>query len=95
MQGQEEFKSMSQFWIRIFSALQQQGLSFLLLGLMAWYFQIQNDKLQNQVTDCNQQRLDYYKNQTLELMKVVQENTQAINSLMLNAGKWKKDAAEN
>ena len=83
MQGQQEEFKMSQFWIRLFQALQQQGLSFLLLGLMAWYFQVQNDKLQNQVTDCNQQRLEYYKNQTLELMKVVQENTQAINRLMV------------
>jgi len=82
MADKQEDVTMGQIWLWIIETFRRQGLSFVLLVAMLWYFQRQNDQLQLQILECNQQRLDYYSNQSIRMMQVIEENTAAINGLM-------------
>jgi arylamine N-acetyltransferase len=64
--------------IKIFlDQLKQQGFSVLLLVAAIWWMNGQNSKLSNKVDICNANTIEIYKEQNIELRKVVQQNTVA------------------
>ena len=57
--------------------VKDQGVSFLLLGLMVWYFHAQTTMLHTEIKECNNQQMEIYKSQNIKLMEVVDRNSKA------------------
>ncbi len=62
----------------LLTAAKQHGLSMVLLVLAVWWMNQKNEALSKKVDLCNQETIDIYKNQNEELLKVVEQNTRAI-----------------
>ena len=69
---------MNDLWTKFLQQVQRQGFSVMLLMLVAYHFQTQNDQLQQKVDDCNATQVAYYEKQLDYLKTVIQDNTRAL-----------------
>jgi|GEM_PF-5563549 len=68
MQGkQNNAEEMAKIWVNILSAVQNQGLSFVLMFAMAFYFHSENKGLKEQINMCNADKVE-------ALRKIVESN---------------------
>lgn len=62
----------------IVEQVKKQGVSFILLALIAYHFQTQNNILQDKVDICNEQTRQQYERQIELLGTVIEQNTKAL-----------------
>lgn len=77
MEGTNHNEEMAKVWLSILKAVQQQGLSFMLMVAIAYYFQMQNNNLQNKVDQCNNSQMELYREHSKNMEKVIERNTAA------------------
>lgn len=70
-----DVKGLMNFLVNV---LAKQGISFLLLGVMAYYFQTQTIALQEKTETCNEKIIEMYREQSKENREVIRQNTEAI-----------------
>lgn len=61
--------------------LRTQGLSFLLLGIIAYYFYMKVENLSTEVKDCNRDMLRVYQEERVQFKAIVERNTIALEAL--------------
>lgn len=61
--------------------LRLHGLSFLLLGVMVYYFYEKVERLSDEVKSCNQAVIQVYQEERTELRQVIERNTIALENL--------------
>ncbi len=69
MEGPSE--DMTKLGMKLVNTIYRQGLSFVLIAAMAYYFQRENDSLKVQIDRCNQEKIE-------ALKTLVERNTTAI-----------------
>ena len=69
MEGPSE--DMTKLGMKLVNTIYRQGLSFVLIAAMAYYFQRENDSLKVQIDLCNQEKIE-------ALKTLVERNTTAI-----------------
>ncbi len=69
MEGPSE--DMTKLGMKLANTIYRQGLSFVLIAAMAYYFQRENDSLKVQIDRCNQEKIE-------ALKTLVERNTTAI-----------------
>lgn len=74
---QNNTEEMAKVWISILKAVQQQGLSFMLMVAIAYYFQMQNNNLQAKVDQCNASQMELYREHAKHMEKAIERNTMA------------------
>ena len=79
----DEIRDMKNLWSFLLQVITKQGLSFVLLAAMAFYFQNQTEALQDKTDQCNERIIEMYKEQSEENRKVIRENTEAIRNFSL------------
>ncbi len=79
MEGKQQnnAEEMAKIWLSILKTVQQQGLSFMLMVAIAYYFQMQNNNLQAKVDQCNASQMELYREHTKSMEKVIERNTKA------------------
>ncbi|MGL5131696.1 MAG: hypothetical protein ACRC78_04150 [Planktothrix sp.] len=65
----------------LLNVLQNQGPSFLIMGLAVWYLQGQNIELRQQVSNCQYGQIEMLTTQNQQMIKVIEQNTLAIQNL--------------
>lgn len=74
---QNNTEEMAKVWISILKAVQQQGLSFMLMVAIAYYFQMQNNNLQSKVDQCNDSQMELYREHAKHMERAIERNTMA------------------
>lgn len=64
-------EDMTKLGMKLANTIYRQGLSFVLIAAMAYYFQRENDSLKLQINQCNEEKID-------ALKTLVERNTTAI-----------------
>lgn len=70
-------------------AIVKQGLPFLLLLIMSWYFYDQNSKLEKKIDDCNMNTIAIYSLKSDTLLRIMAESNQVMTET-LDYLKYKK-----
>lgn len=78
MEGEQEIKTMSQFFVWVLNQAKVQGFSVVLLILMSGLFWFEKSKLEIKVDTLVQQQFTETKEQTLLMQTIIQENTRAM-----------------
>lgn len=68
---------MAKIWLNILTAVQRQGLAFVLICGMTYYFQTQSNQLQGKVDLCNSQQMELYKEHAKHMEQVIERNSKA------------------
>lgn len=63
-------------------AIVKQGLPFLLLLIMSWYFYDQNAKLERKIDDCNSNTIAIYQLKSDTLLKIMSESNQVMSETL-------------
>ncbi len=78
MQGkQNHTEEMTRIWVNILSAVQSQGLSFVLMFAMAFYFHSENKQLRAEQKQCNEAQLKLYQAHSKNMEQVIERNSSA------------------
>ncbi len=79
MEGKQQnnAEEMAKIWLSILKAVQQQGLSFMLMLGIAYYFQGQNNDLRTEQKQCNEAQMELYREHAKNMEKVIDRNTKA------------------
>jgi hypothetical protein len=65
----------------LWDIIKNQGLSFMLLAVMTWYFYQQQIDMQHKIEKCHEGVLEFYKNDHIELRVLIKENRDALKAL--------------
>lgn len=76
----EQKIDMQKVWSIIMDLITKQGLSFLLLAAMAYYFQMQTAQLQQKTDRCNERIIEIFQSEAEQSREVIKDNTEAINN---------------
>lgn len=79
-----EFKNDDMVSIKeyVLQAIVKQGLSFLLLLFMSWYFYDQNAKLEKKINDCNSNTIAIYSLKNDTLLRIMSESNQVMSETL-------------
>jgi ABC-type cobalamin transport system ATPase subunit len=76
-------------WGFVLQQLQQQGLSFLLLGFAVWYLNGRVNFAENRYLDCQNDLIEIYRTETAITREIISKNTET-NKRILELLKDKK-----
>lgn len=63
--------------------LRLHGLSFVLMAMAIWYFQNQNHEITRDLKACNETIISEYKNDRIQMLEVISNNTAALHQLRM------------
>lgn len=86
----QELNDMKNFGAFLLNVISKQGLSFILLSAMAFYFQSQTEALQAKTDTCNERIIEMYQKQSQENREVIKDNTEAIRNFSMYLRESKK-----
>lgn len=69
----------SDMWI--LSTLREKGIEFLLLGVAVWWLQSENVEIRRDMSRCQEEKLQFYREENTALREVIGECTIAIKEL--------------
>lgn len=59
----------------------RQGIGFVLISLMGWYFYGQVNEIKHEFVNCNEALLKVYSDLTIQNQEVIIRNTEALNKI--------------
>lgn len=65
----------------VFLLAKNQGVSFLLLSLFAWYSFVQMEELRHKVDSCFEGQIENLEKKNQEYIQIIERNTQALERL--------------
>jgi hypothetical protein len=65
------------FYKFILESIRKQGISFLILSAVVYYFYFEMESLKKEFLLCNQQLLNLYSDNNTQMQEVILRNTQA------------------
>lgn len=75
----EETKVTTDWRSDIWSLVRKQGLAYITMLFLAWYFYNENQKLKDDIQAAKTEVVNYYKNDNAEMRRVLIENNRIIN----------------
>jgi len=74
----EKKNDMGKVWSVLFQQISNQGLSFILLATMVYYFQTETAHLQDRIDQCNERVITLIQDENQHNREVIKKNTKAI-----------------
>lgn len=65
----------------IFTTLRDKGIEFLLLGVAVWWLQTENVAIRKEIGQCQQEKIELFRQENDALRKVIMECTEAIQEI--------------
>lgn len=67
----------------------KQGIGFVLMSIMGWYFYTQVNEIKHEFVNCNEALLKVYSDLTIQNQAVIIRNTEALNKIEIIIDKEK------